>query len=153
MASQSREARLVLVVDDHEPMRALCRISLEEAGFRVSEAIDGEEAIRQIAAEPPDVILLDVMMPRVSGWQVAAALLEQPATDNIPIVFITARSGRADRARALALGAWDYLTKPFDPAVLPDVIARLLDEVARGERGGARADALADLRAQRVLED
>jgi CheY-like chemotaxis protein len=152
MAAES-DARLVLVVDDHEPLRVLCRVALEGAGFRVAEAVDGEDAIRAIAVERPDVILLDVMMPRVSGWQVAATLLEQPATDDIPIIFITARSGRADRARALALGAWDYLTKPFDPSVLPDVIARLLDEIARGDRGGARADALADLRTERVLKE
>jgi DNA-binding response OmpR family regulator len=143
--------RLVLVVDDHAPLRTVCRLSLEAAGFRVAEAADGDEALESIAAERPDVILLDVMLPRVSGWHVAATLLEQRIGDNIPIIFITARTGQPDRVRAFELGARDYLTKPFDPSILPDVIATVVDEIERGERAPEFAETLGALRAERVL--
>jgi len=145
------QERCVLVVDDHAPLRTICRISLEQAGFRVTEAVDGDEALVSIAVERPDVILLDVMMPRVSGWQVAATLLEDRMTDDIPIIFITARSGQADRLRAFGLGAQGYLVKPIDAAVLPGLITAVLDEIERGERDAALADTIVDLRAERVI--
>jgi CheY-like chemotaxis protein len=146
------DRRLVLVVDDHAPLRTLCRLSLEPAGFRVAEAADGREALASIAAERPDVILLDMMMPHVSGWRVAASLLDERGGDDIPIIFITARAGQSDRVRAFELGAHDYLAKPFDPSILPEVIARVLDEIERGERDPKFAETLGALRAERVLE-
>ena len=146
-----RDSRLVLVVEDHAPFRTLCRVTLEAAGFRVAEAVDGDEALRAIEADRPDVILLDIMMPRVSGWQVAGTLLEDPTRDDIPIIFLTARSAQTDRARAFELGAREYLTKPFDPSVLPEVIANVLDEIDRGERDGQFAETVEALRAERVL--
>jgi len=108
--------RNVLVVDDHASMRTLCRVNLEAAGFRVLEAADGDEALAAIKTDRPDLILLDIMMPRVSGWEVASALLADSSTDRIPIIFITARTGVTDRIRAFELGAQEYVTKPFDPA-------------------------------------
>src|SRR5438093_669639 len=78
--------RTVLVVDDHAPLRTLCRLNLEPAGFRVVEAADGDEALAAVAADRPDAILLDIMMPRLSGWKVAAALLADETTDHIPII-------------------------------------------------------------------
>ena len=78
--------RTVLVVDDHAPLRTLCRLNLEPAGFRVVEAADGDEALAAVAADRPDAILLDLMMPRLSGWKVAAALLADETTDQIPII-------------------------------------------------------------------
>jgi DNA-binding response OmpR family regulator len=140
--------RTVLVVDDHAPLRTLCRLNLEPAGFRVVEAADGDEALAAVSADRPDVILLDIMMPRLSGWKVASALLADEATDQIPIIFITARTGLSDRIRAFELGAHAYLTKPFDPAVLPATITKVLDEIDRGEREADLAETLAALRAE-----
>ena len=101
--TSSPKQRSVLVVDDHAPMRTLCRVNLEAAGFRVLEAADGDEALMVIGADRPDLILLDIMMPRVSGWEVAGALVADRSTDRIPIIFITARSAVPDRIRAYEL--------------------------------------------------
>jgi DNA-binding response OmpR family regulator len=140
--------RSVLVVDDHAPIRTVCRLSLEAAGFRVSEATDGDEALAVVKADRPDVILLDIMMPRVSGWEVAAALIADRSTDRIPVIFITARSGVSDRIRALELGAQAYLTKPFDPGSLAKTVTRVLDQIDRGERDADLAETLAALKAE-----
>jgi two-component system sensor histidine kinase ChiS len=88
------------------------------------------------------------MMPRLSGWKVAAALLADESTDQIPIIFITARTGLSDRIRAFELGAHGYLTKPFDPAVLAATIAKVLDQIERGEREADLAETLAALKAE-----
>jgi DNA-binding response OmpR family regulator len=140
--------RSVLVVDDHAPMRTLCRINLEAGGFRVFEAADGNEALAVVGVDRPDVILLDIMMPGVSGWEVASALLADRTTDGIPIIFISARSGVPDRIRALELGAQAYLTKPFDPAVLAPTVTKVLDQIDRGERDADLAEMLVSLRAE-----
>jgi len=140
--------RTVLIVDDHAPLRTLCRLSLEAGGFRVFEAADGDEALAAIALARPDVILLDIMMPRLSGWEVAAALLADQSTDRIPIVFITARTGAADRSRAFELGASAYLTKPFDPKDLATTVNRVLDQIDRGEREADLAETLTTLKAE-----
>jgi len=129
-------------------MRTLCRVNLEAAGFRVLEAADGKEALTVIGADRPDVILLDIMMPGVSGWEVAGALIADRTTDRIPIIFITARSGVHDRIRALELGAQGYLTKPFDPAGLATTVTKVLDQIDRGERDAGLAETLAALKAE-----
>jgi DNA-binding response OmpR family regulator len=144
----SSAQRTVLVVDDHAPLRTLCRLNLEPAGFRILEAADGDEALAVVAADRPDVILLDIMMPRLSGWKVASALLADESTDEIPIIFITARAGLSDRIRAFELGAHAYLTKPFDPAVLPATITKVLDQIEAGEREADLAETLAALKAE-----
>ena len=150
MSVEGAKPRTVLVVDDHGPLRALCRISLEDACFRVLEARDGEEALACVRAEHPDMILLDVMMPGISGWEVTAELLADRSTDQIPIIFISARSELSDRMRAFELGAHGYLAKPFDPAVLADTVAAVLGQIERGERDAALAETLAALRKERI---
>src|SRR5437764_954099 len=139
MAADPPHSRSVLVVDDDEHMRAMCRVSLEEAGFRVLEASDGDEALALVKLEPPDAVLLDIMMPRVSGWTVAADLLADASTDQIPIIFISARTEHTDRIRALELGAQGYVTKPFDPGTLPETITAVIDQIDSGERDAALA--------------
>jgi CheY-like chemotaxis protein len=129
-------------------LRTLCRLSLEAGGFRVFEAADGEQALAAIALARPDLILLDIMMPGLSGWEVASALLSDRSTDRIPIVFITARTGPADRSRAFALGAYAYLTKPFDPKDLATTVNRVLDQIDRGEREADLAEPLTTLKAE-----
>ena len=120
----------------------------EGKAWHEGELLDGDEALAAVAADRPDAILLDIMMPRLSGWKVAAALLADETTDQIPIIFITARAGLSDRIRAFELGAHGYLTKPFDPAVLPATITKVLDQIERGERDADLAETLAALRAQ-----
>jgi DNA-binding response OmpR family regulator len=152
LAGASLAPRTVLVVDDDAPLRALCRAALGEAGFRVLEAADGDEALELIARDSPDLILLDVMMPRLSGWAVAAALLEEPATSKIPIIFISGRREATDRLRAQELRASGYVTKPFDPAGLAATVGTVLDEIEHGERDSALAETLTALKAEKALQ-
>ena len=146
--TSSQTQRTVLVVDDHAPLRTLCRVNLEAADFRVVEAADGDEALARVKTDRPDVILLDIMMPRVSGWEVASALLADNSADRIPIIFITARTGVIDRIRAFELGAKAYVMKPFDPAGLAVTVTKVLDQIDRGERDADLAETLATLKAE-----
>jgi DNA-binding response OmpR family regulator len=136
----------VLVVDDEAPIRLLCRVNLEAERMEVLEAADGESGLETARAERPDVVLLDVMMPGMDGWQVAERLVEDQATSHIPIVFLTARAELRDRARGLELGGVDYITKPFNPVELASVVESLLERVRRGERDELRREKIAELR-------
>ena len=136
----------VLVVDDEPPIRLLCRVNLEAEGMEVLEAADGEEGLMTARAEMPDVVLLDVMMPGMDGWQVAEQLFESDETNQIPLVFLTARAELRARARGLELGGVDYITKPFNPVELAAVVEGLLDRVRRGERDDLRREKIAELR-------
>jgi DNA-binding response OmpR family regulator len=136
----------VLVIDDEAPIRLLCRVNLEAEGMEVLEAEDGPEGLDVARAERPDVILLDVMMPGMDGWEVLQRLLEDEDTREIPIVFLTARAELRDRARGLELGGVDYVTKPFHPVELAPLIRDLLERVRRGEREALRMERIAELR-------
>jgi DNA-binding response OmpR family regulator len=136
----------VLVVDDQAAIRLLCRVNLEAEGMEVIEAPDGESGLASARAEKPDVILLDVMMPGMDGWQVAELLVEGEETNQIPLVFLTARAELRDRARGLELGGVDYITKPFNPVELASVVENMLDRVRRGERDELRREKIAELR-------
>ncbi|HEU4942380.1 MAG TPA: response regulator [Gaiellaceae bacterium] len=139
-------ATRVLVVDDEAPIRLLCRVNLEAEGMTVLEAADGVAGVETARAELPDVILLDVMMPGLDGWQVAESLVDDEATSHIPLVFLTARAELRDRAKGLELGGVDYITKPFNPVELASVVENLLDRVRRGERDELRREKIAELR-------
>jgi DNA-binding response OmpR family regulator len=136
----------VLVVDDEAPIRLLCRVNLEAEGMKVLEAADGVEGVETAKAERPDVILLDVMMPGMDGWQVAENLVDDEATSHIPLIFLTARAELRDRAKGLELGGVDYITKPFNPVELASIVQKLLDRVRRGERDELRREKIAELR-------
>jgi DNA-binding response OmpR family regulator len=136
----------VLVIDDEAPIRLLCRVNLEAAGIEVSEAEDGNVGLESARAEPPDVILLDVMMPGMDGWKVFSELLNDERTAQVPIVFLTARAELRDQARGLELGGVDYVTKPFNPLHLAPLIEDLLARVERGEAEELRRERLAELR-------
>jgi two-component system cell cycle response regulator len=137
----------VLVIDDEAPIRLLCRVNLEAEGMNVLEAADGPSGLEKARAEAPDVVLLDVMMPGLDGWRVAEELLDDPRTESIPIVFLTARAELRDRARGIDLGGIDYVTKPFNPVELAPLVRALLARVARGERDELRHEKLTELRA------
>jgi DNA-binding response OmpR family regulator len=137
----------VLVIDDEAPIRLLCRVNLEAEGMDVAEAADGPTGLEKARAETPDVILLDVMMPGLDGWRVAEQLLDDPLTNGIPIVFLTARAEFRDRAKGLDIGGVDYITKPFNPLELAPLVQDLLERIERGERDELRREKLNDLRA------
>jgi two-component system phosphate regulon response regulator PhoB len=138
----------VLVIDDESPIRLLCRINLEAEGMEVLEAADGLSGLDVARLERPDVILLDVMMPGLDGWRVAEELLDDDRTEEIPIVFLTARAELRDRARGIDLGGVDYVTKPFNPVELAPLVRDLLVRVERGERDELRREKLSELRLQ-----
>jgi CheY-like chemotaxis protein len=140
MEAGETKQRTVIVVDDHPSVRLLCRMGLEAAGIRVTEAGDGAEAIERIRRDRPDLILLDIMMPRLSGWEVAVQLLNEPSTNDIPIIFISALTGMHERKRASDLGAFDYVSKPLDPAELAKTVAEALDRIERGDRESLLAE-------------
>ena len=136
----------VLVIDDEAPIRLLCQVNLEAEKMQVLEAADGESGVEIARTEKPDVVLLDVMLPGMDGWQVAERLVEDETTSQIPLVFLTARAELRDRARGLELGGVDYITKPFNPLDLAPVIEGLLERVRRGERDDLRHEKIAELR-------
>ena len=136
----------VLVIDDEPPIRLLCRVNLEAEGMEVLEASDGPTGLEKARNEEPDVVLLDVMMPGLDGWQVAEQLLQDDRTKEIPIIFLTARAEFRDRARGLDIGGIDYVTKPFNPLELAPLVRELLARIERGERDNLRGEKLAELR-------
>jgi two-component system alkaline phosphatase synthesis response regulator PhoP len=137
----------VLVVDDEPPIRLLCRVNLEAEGMTVLEAGDGQTGLELARTEKPDAILLDVMMPGLDGWSVAEQLLTGEATQDIPIVFLTARADLRDRARGMDVGGLEYVTKPFNPVELAGLVTDVVEAVGRGEREQLRAEKIAELRA------
>jgi adenylate cyclase len=136
----------ILVVDDVAKNVKLFVDVLEARGYRTSAAASGEEALRALGTDPPDLVLLDVMMPGLDGWQVAEELIDGDATSSIPIVFLTARAEARDRARGLDLGGIDYVTKPFNPVELAPLVRDLIARVDRGEREELRREKIAELR-------
>ena len=136
----------VLVIDDEAPIRLLCRVNLEAEQMEVLEAADGPSGLEEARTHRPDVILLDVMMPGLDGWRVAEHLLEDERTNEIPIIFLTARAEFRDRARGLDIGGVDYVTKPFNPLELAPLVRQLLERIDKGQRDELRGEKLAELR-------
>jgi two-component system phosphate regulon response regulator PhoB len=143
---------LVLIVEDEAPLVALLRYNLEKEGFAVAEAADGEEALLQIAERRPDAVLLDWMLPLVSGIEVCRQIRRAPATRSTPVIMLTARGEEGDRVRGLNSGADDYVVKPFS---LSELIARLRAVIRRAQPSASEqilryADVTMDLVAHRV---
>ena len=131
-------AARILVADDDPVIVRLLEVNFRLEGYQVETASHGEETIRKARELDPALILLDVMMPGVDGWEVCRRLKDDPATAGIPIVFLSARAQDEDRKRGLDLGVADYVTKPFDPGDLVALVARLIadhdDETAEPTR-------------------
>ncbi len=117
---------LVLVADDDPDILALVRFRLERDGYEVLSAPDGEAALELALARPPDLALLDVMMPRLDGYEVTRRLREQRPTAAIPIILLTARVQEPDVERGFEAGADDYVTKPFSPQALGERVQTAL---------------------------
>jgi len=126
-----RTKTLVLVADDEEDIRALVAFRLERAGYEVITAADGEEALTLATTLLPDLVVLDMMMPKATGLEVTRSLRELDETKEIPVILLTARAQEADVARGFEAGADDYVKKPFSPQDLQLRVQALL------ERGSA----------------
>ncbi len=118
--------RRVLVVDDEPDITALVAYHLAKAGYRVSTAANGPDALRAAREERPDVVVLDLMLPGASGYEVLQELRRLDETRQVGVILLTSRREEADRIRGLSLGADDYLTKPFSPAELALRVGALL---------------------------
>lgn len=116
----------ILVVEDEEDILELIAISLRKEGYQVTTAASGEKGVERARQSPPDLILLDVMLPGMDGLDVCRMLKRDPATINVPIVMLTAKSEESDIVTGLEIGADDYMTKPFSPRVLVARIRTLL---------------------------
>lgn len=120
----------ILVVDDEPDITALVAYHLARAGYRVSTAANGHEALDAVRRERPDIVVLDLMLPGMSGYEVLTSLRTQADTKDVGIILLTARREEADRIRGLELGADDYLTKPFSPGELTLRVGALLRRLA-----------------------
>ena len=109
---------LVLVVEDEAALVTMLRYNLEKQGFRVDEAVDGQEALTRIAESQPDIVLLDWMLPVMSGIEVCRQIRRRPQTRDLPVIMVTARTEDQDSVRGLNTGADDYITKPFNMEAL-----------------------------------
>ena len=125
-AAASLAKPLVLVVEDEPALATLLRYNLEKQGFRVEEAVDGREALTRIAEEKPDLVLLDWMLPVMSGIEVCRQIRRRPETRTLPVIMVTARVEDSDAVRGLDTGADDYITKPFGIEALLARIRALL---------------------------
>jgi DNA-binding response OmpR family regulator len=124
----------ILVVDDERDLTELVAINLQIAGYRTSIAHDGIAAIESVAEETPDLILLDVMMPRLDGWGVLSALQKDPRSREVPVVMLTALSNERDLVRGHLSGAVNYVTKPFDLTHLLATIGDALQPLTEEQR-------------------
>jgi CheY-like chemotaxis protein len=117
----------VLITDDDEDLRLLCEMYLEMGGFRVSQAGNGREALDAARRDRPDLILLDLMMPVMDGWECLAALKADPALRDIPVFIITGKNQHADQQRAFEMGAQAFIPKPFQGTAL---VTRVREQIA-----------------------
>ncbi len=113
---------LILIVEDEAPQAEMLRYNLDKAAFRTLVASDGEQALSMVKENAPDLIVLDWMLPKVSGIEVCRHIKARPETKHVPIIMLTARGEEADRVRGLETGADDYVVKPFSPA---EMVARV----------------------------
>jgi DNA-binding response OmpR family regulator len=137
----------ILVVDDDPDLLLLLRVTLAAEDFQSLLARNGEDALREIENEQPDLVLLDIMMPVVDGWQVLRKITEQGLAT--PVVVVSAKASEADVAQALELGAVDYVTKPFDPEEIVQSILWILDRSPE-DRDRRRIERLAALSSGRT---
>ncbi len=146
---------LVLIVEDEAALMTMLRYNLEKQGFRVEEAGDGEEALSRINELKPDMVLLDWMLPHLSGIEVCRQIRRRPATRELPVIMITARSEDQDAVRGLNTGADDYVTKPFSTEAL---VARMRALMRRSNTVPAKGelrfhDITLDLAAHRITRN
>ncbi|HIE52413.1 MAG TPA: response regulator transcription factor [Armatimonadetes bacterium] len=135
MANQKKK---ILAVDDEKHIVRLIQINLERAGYDVVTAYDGLEALKKVEEEQPDLIVLDVMMPQLDGFETLKRLKANPATAEIPVIMLTAKSQDADVFRGWQAGVDCYLTKPFNPMELLSFVKRIFDSLEEMEQEEGR---------------
>lgn len=129
-------AKKILVVDDDREMVELIELFLGNAGFLTLSAFSGEEALEKTFKEKPDLILLDIMMPKIDGWEVLRRIKNDPEARNTPVAFITARTQNIDKMIGLSvMKAAGYITKPFSKQELLTEVRRIIDEHKRSSDG------------------
>jgi len=121
----------VLVVDDDPVILRLLQVNFELEGIEVVTAADGDDGLKIAQSDPPDLVISDIMMPKVNGLELLAALRSSPDTASLPVILLSAKAQVADVQRGLELGADDYITKPFDPLELIDRVYKVLAKSRR----------------------
>jgi CheY-like chemotaxis protein len=120
------DKKTVLIADDDPIIIKLLQVNLEMEGYEVIMAEDGQDAVEKAQGKTPDLIILDIMMPRLDGWSARQELLKYPALKDVPVIFLSARAQQADLRKGYEAGVAEYITKPFDPVDLLDVIEQVL---------------------------
>jgi len=128
----------ILAVDDEKHIVRLVQVNLERAGYQVVTANDGKEALQKVADENPDLVVLDVMMPYMDGFEVLQNLRRNPSTRDIPVIMLTAKAQDADVFKGWQSGVDCYLTKPFNPMELLSFVKRIFDSMDGGAGGDKR---------------
>ena len=126
----------IMVVDDEQDILQFLDLVLRERGYQVIKATSGQEALTLAATEKPDLVLLDVMMPEMDGWEVLKLLRVDPETEHIPVAMLSARTEAKDRVQGLQEGAIDYICKPFS---LPELLEKIEGILKHAGRSGAAA--------------
>lgn len=127
------QKKRILVIEDEESLLRLETILLTVKGYEVVGVLTGNDALKKVCDEPFDLILLDIMLPDIDGFEVCSRVKKDPRTSSIPIVMLTAKKNPDDQKRGVACGASAYLTKPFKSAMIIDVIEKLLHDSSRME--------------------
>ena len=146
---------LILLVEDEQPLVEVIRYNLEREGYRTAVANDGEEALLLMEEEPPDLVILDWMLPKLSGIEVCRQIRQQKHSRRLPVIMLTARGEESDRVRGLDAGADDYVTKPFSPKELNARVRAILRRTrpADADERLSYGDIVMDLAAHRVARE
>jgi CheY-like chemotaxis protein len=123
----------ILVADDDPVIIKLLQVNLEMEGYEVITARDGEEAVQKAKQQRPDLVILDIMMPRMDGWSARQALLNVPELADTPVIFLSARAQQADLRKGLEARVAEYVTKPFDPSLLLDIVQQIVSGTYQGK--------------------
>jgi DNA-binding response OmpR family regulator len=134
----------VLVIDDEDDVLLLCRVNLQHAGHEVLEALDGDRGLELARSGRPDIVVLDLMLPSIDGYEVLAALRDDDRTRHLPVLVLTAKAQIEDELRSWRAGAAEFLTKPFPPQTLVEALERVV-AASQDEREARRHDALREL--------
>lgn len=129
VVTPSRCMKTILIADDEEDIRALLLMTLEDPAYRLIEASDGESALNLIKTDPPDAVILDWMMPKKNGIDVARAMQDHPRLKHIPIIMLTAKDQPCDQERGQDVGVYAYFVKPFSPLRLLETIHEVLAKI------------------------
>ena len=138
--------KTVLLVEDNEDNRIVYSTILRHFGYRVMEALNGEEGIAKARAEKPDLILMDISIPIIDGWEATQVLKHDPKTNDIPIIALTAHALASDREKAMEVGCDGYLAKPCEPRAVVAEVQRFLGKPGAAGAAGAPAGAAGEMR-------